>query len=44
MNTEAFVLTKEDYDKKLAAAANIFVDPDTKQPLPYAVVGRSSTP
>ncbi len=40
MHTKAFVLTKEDYDKKLAAAANIFVNPETKEPLPYAVVGR----
>ncbi len=40
MNTKAFVLNKEDYDKKLAEAANPFVDKDTKQPLPYAEVGK----
>ena len=40
MNTKAFVLNKEDYDKKLAEAANIFVDKNTKQPLPYAEVGK----
>ncbi len=31
---------EEDYDKKLAEAANIFVDKNTKQPLPYAEVGK----
>jgi cytochrome c2 len=40
MNTRAFVLKKEDYDKKLAEAANIFVDKDSKLPLPYAEVGK----
>ena len=40
MNTKAFVLSKEDYDKKLAEAANIFVDKNTKQPLPYVEVGK----
>ncbi len=40
MNTKAFVLNKEDYDKKLAEAANIFVDKNSKQPLPYAEVGK----
>ncbi len=40
MNTKAFVLNKEDYDKKLAEAANIFVDKNTKQPLPYVEVGK----
>ena len=40
MNTRAFVLNKEDYDKKLAEAANIFVDKSSKQPLPYADVGK----
>ena len=40
MNTKAFVLDKEDYDKKLAEAANIFVDKNTKQPLPYVEVGK----
>jgi cytochrome c oxidase subunit 2 len=40
MNTKAFVLNKEDYDKKLAEAANIFVDKTSKQPLPYAEVGK----
>jgi cytochrome c oxidase subunit 2 len=40
MNTKAFVLNKEDYDKKLAAAANIFVDKNSKQPLPYVEVGK----
>jgi cytochrome c oxidase subunit 2 len=43
MNTKAFVLNQEDYDKKLAEAANIFefVDPVTKkrEALPYAKVG-----
>ena len=40
MNTKAFVLNKEDYDKKLAEAANIFVDKNSKQPLPYVEVGK----
>ena len=40
MNTRAFVLNKEDYDKKLAEAANIFIDKNSKQPLPYAEVGK----
>jgi cytochrome c oxidase subunit 2 len=40
MNTRAFVLNKEDYDKKLAEAANIFVDKNSKQPLPYVEVGK----
>jgi len=40
MNTKAFVLTKEDYDKKLAEAANIFVDRNSNQPLPYIEVGK----
>ncbi len=40
MNARAFVLEKEDYDKKLAEAANIFVDRNSKQPLPYANVGK----
>ena len=40
MNTKAFVLNKEDYDKKLAEAANIFVNKNSKQPLPYAEVGK----
>ena len=40
MNARAFVLTKEDYDKKLAEAANIFVDRTTNKPLPYVEVGK----
>ena len=40
MNTKAFVLNEEGYEKKLAEAANIFVDKNTKQPLPYAEVGK----
>ena len=40
MNARAFVLDKEDYDKKLAEAANIFVDKNTKKPLPYVEVGK----
>jgi cytochrome c oxidase subunit II len=39
MNTEVEVLDEAGYSAKLAAAANIFVDPATKQPLPNAVVG-----
>jgi cytochrome c oxidase subunit II len=39
MHARAYVLTKEDYDKKLAAAANIFQDKDN-HPLPYAEVGK----
>jgi cytochrome c oxidase subunit 2 len=39
MHSKAFVLNKADYDKRLEAAANIFVDKDSKQPLPYAKVG-----
>jgi cytochrome c oxidase subunit II len=39
MHTKAFVLVKADYDKKLAEAANIFIDKNTKEPLPYAKVG-----
>jgi cytochrome c oxidase subunit II len=39
MNTKAYVLTKEDYDKRLAEAANIFVNKTTKEPLPYVQVG-----
>jgi cytochrome c oxidase subunit 2 len=40
MNARAFVLEKDDYDKKLAEAANIFVDQNSKQPLPYVEVGK----
>ena len=40
MTTKAFVLTREDYDKKLAEAANIFVDKNSNQPLPYIEVGK----
>ncbi len=40
MHAKAFVLNRADYEKKLVAAANIFVDKDTKQPLPYAEVGK----
>ncbi len=40
MNAKAFVLDKEDYDKRLAEAANIFVDKNSKLPLPYAEVGK----
>jgi cytochrome c oxidase subunit II len=39
MHAKAFVLTEKDYKEKLAAAANIFVDKNTRQPLPYAKVG-----
>jgi cytochrome c oxidase subunit 2 len=39
MNTRAFVLNKEDYDKRLAEAANIFVDKTSKEPLPFVKVG-----
>ena len=39
MTTEAEVLDAADYSAKLAQLANIFVDPATKKPLPYAVVG-----
>jgi cytochrome c oxidase subunit 2 len=40
MHAKAFVLDKEDYDKKLADAANIFVDHTTKKALPFAEVGK----
>ena len=39
MTTEAEVLDETGYSAKLAEAANIFVDPATRQPLPYAKVG-----
>jgi cytochrome c oxidase subunit 2 len=40
MHAKCFVLDKEDYDKKLGEAANIFVDHTTKKLLPYAEVGK----
>ena len=39
MNTEVEVLNEADYTAKLAALANIFVDPATKQPIPPVEVG-----
>jgi cytochrome c oxidase subunit 2 len=39
MTTEAVVLDEAGYSAKLAELANIFVDPATKKPLPYAQVG-----
>lgn len=39
MTTEAVVLDATSYSAKLAELANIFVDPTTKAPLPYAKVG-----
>ena len=39
MTTEAEVLDAADYSARLAQLANIFVDPATKKPLPYAAVG-----
>jgi cytochrome c oxidase subunit 2 len=41
MRTRAYVLAKADYDRKLAEAANIFVDRNTKEPLPLAKVGET---
>jgi cytochrome c oxidase subunit II len=41
MTTTAEVLGNADYAAKLAELANIFVDPETRQPLPYAQVGRT---
>jgi cytochrome c oxidase subunit 2 len=41
MTSEAVVLDSTAYSAKLAELANIFVDPATRQPLPYARVGRS---
>jgi cytochrome c oxidase subunit II len=41
MTTEAVVLDSTAYSAKLAELANIFIDPATKKPLPYAKVGRS---
>jgi cytochrome c oxidase subunit 2 len=40
MNTEAEVLDATHYSAKLAELANIFIDPQTKRPLPLADVGR----
>ncbi len=40
MTTEAEVLDTADYSAKLGQLANIFVDPATKKPLPYAEVGQ----
>ncbi len=40
MNTEAEVLDATHYSAKLAELSNIFIDPKTKKPLPYAEVGR----
>jgi cytochrome c oxidase subunit 2 len=39
MTTEAEVLDETGYSAKLAELANIFMDPATRQPLPYAKVG-----
>lgn len=39
MNTTVEVVDEAEYAKRLDALANIFVDPATKQPLPYAKVG-----
>ena len=40
MTTEVVVLDATGYAAKLAELGNIFVDPATKNPLPYARVGR----
>ena len=40
MNTEVVVLDATGYAAKLAELSNIFVDPATKKPLPYAEVGQ----
>ena len=40
MHTKVFVLDKDDYNKKLDEAANIFVDHATNKPLPYVEVGK----
>jgi cytochrome c oxidase subunit II len=40
MTTEAVVLDATGYAAKLAELSNIFVDPATKRPLPYAQVGK----
>ena len=40
MTTEVVVLDATGYAAKLAELANIFVDPATKKPLPYAKVGQ----
>ena len=42
MTTEAVVLDATAYSAKLAELANIFVDPATKKPLPYAAGGREA--
>ena len=39
MTTEAVVLDEAEYAATLAQLSNIFVDPATKAPLPYAAVG-----
>jgi cytochrome c oxidase subunit 2 len=39
MTTEAEVVDAAEYSAKLAQLSNIFADPATKQPLPYAQVG-----
>ena len=41
MTTEAVVLDATGYAAKLAELGNIFVDPATNKPLPYAEVGQS---
>jgi cytochrome c oxidase subunit 2 len=40
MNAQVEVLDETAYWAKLSALANIFIDPETKKPLPYAEVGK----